>query len=500
MSLVAQIFLFIWGEWCGAPITLKYEASDLASFFKFSCTWRHGKDILVNKDDPALVVIRPLVNVNFSGNYIELDFHLMCGRKDRSSEYTINIQGSYRKSLATFFLHCKQGTADEGEYSGRWNQLLCYPWVSCDVNRLHHVTSITPNKMAKNDMSFHQRAVIEFLIKEEILAAEIHQRLQRAYGSVCMGMSSVRRWVKHFKDGNTSIQDQPRSGRPWTASTECNKERVDKIIQDDRRVTVDTIARTLGIGHYAVPEMIESLGYRKVCAHWVPRLLTEDHKGQWKAITSELLQRYRHEGNDFWSVLWQVTKADFTISSLKRNGRVWNGTICILHQKRRQRQYHKLQRWWAQSSRMQRGWFWLNSWNLGKPLLLLVMSRHCTSSVVHCAINVRDDTSSSCMTTLTPTLLASHWKQLQRWGGKFFHIPPIALIWHPPTTIFSDLWRICADNVMRQQRKFRKQCISVFWWLERNFTEGEFSNSQNTGRNVYKEVAIMWKNKERSVD
>jgi len=48
--------------------------------------------------------------------------------------------------------------------------------------------------------------------------------------------------VKHFKDGNTSIQDQPRSGRPRTASTKRNKERVDEIIQDDRHVTVDTIA------------------------------------------------------------------------------------------------------------------------------------------------------------------------------------------------------------------------------------------------------------------
>ena len=57
--------------------------------------------------------------------------------------------------------------------------------------------------MADNDMSFRQRAVIEFLAKEEIPAAEIHQILQRAYGSVCMGASSVRRWVKHFKDGKT---------------------------------------------------------------------------------------------------------------------------------------------------------------------------------------------------------------------------------------------------------------------------------------------------------
>ena len=55
--------------------------------------------------------------------------------------------------------------------------------------------------MADNDTSFRQRAVVEFLVKEEIPAAEIHQRLQCAYGSVCMGASSVRRWVEHFKDG-----------------------------------------------------------------------------------------------------------------------------------------------------------------------------------------------------------------------------------------------------------------------------------------------------------
>ena len=60
-------------------------------------------------------------------------------------------------------------------------------------------------------------------------------------------LMEVCAWVRAvFKDGNTSIQDEPRSGRPRTASTERNKERVDVIIQDDRRVTVDTIARTLG--------------------------------------------------------------------------------------------------------------------------------------------------------------------------------------------------------------------------------------------------------------
>ena len=77
--------------------------------------------------------------------------------------------------------------------------------------------------MADNNVSFCQRAIIEFLVNEEIPAAYIHHRLQRVYGDIYMGASSVRWWVKHFKVGNTSIQDQPRSDRPRTASIEPNK-------------------------------------------------------------------------------------------------------------------------------------------------------------------------------------------------------------------------------------------------------------------------------------
>jgi hypothetical protein len=58
---------------------------------------------------------------------------------------------------------------------------------------MYHVTSVTPNKMTDDDMSVRQRAVIEYLVKEELPAAEIHRRLQRAYRSVCIGTSSVRR-------------------------------------------------------------------------------------------------------------------------------------------------------------------------------------------------------------------------------------------------------------------------------------------------------------------
>ena len=45
--------------------------------------------------------------------------------------------------------------------------------------------------------------------------------------------------------------------------------------------------------------MMGSIGYWRICACWLPRLLTEDHKVQRKAITSEMLWRYRVEGDDF---------------------------------------------------------------------------------------------------------------------------------------------------------------------------------------------------------
>ena len=38
--------------------------------------------------------------------------------------------------------------------------------------------------MADNDVSFRQRGVIEFLVKEEIPAADTHHRLQRVCGDV----------------------------------------------------------------------------------------------------------------------------------------------------------------------------------------------------------------------------------------------------------------------------------------------------------------------------
>jgi transposase len=81
-------------------------------------------------------------------------------------------------------------------------------------------------KMAVTDMLFRQRAVIKFLMKEEYSAEVAYKRPRSVYGDVCMGVSCVRRWAKHFKDGDTDIADQPRCGRLRTAANERNKQKL----------------------------------------------------------------------------------------------------------------------------------------------------------------------------------------------------------------------------------------------------------------------------------
>ena len=80
--------------------------------------------------------------------------------------------------------------------------------------------------MAVNDISFRQCAAIEFPVKENNSAADIYDRLNQLYGEACTGASSVKRWVKYFKDRSTDITNQPHFGWPRSNMIECNEQKV----------------------------------------------------------------------------------------------------------------------------------------------------------------------------------------------------------------------------------------------------------------------------------
>jgi len=78
--------------------------------------------------------------------------------------------------------------------------------------------------------------------------------LQQAYGEDCLSRRQCHVWYQGFKSGRTSIEDDPKSGRPSTSMDDDHVEKVLAVIRKNRRLTVREVA--------------EEVGLCKVCATW----------------------------------------------------------------------------------------------------------------------------------------------------------------------------------------------------------------------------------------
>ena len=105
-------------------------------------------------------------------------------------------------------------------------------------------------------------------------------------------MRTVFRWVKAFKAGKFSIEDDTRPGRPKTAVTKANIAAVKIVIEQDARLSVRDIASCTGISEGSVQTILKKrMDLEKVCAWWVPHLLAEEQKTQRLKCARELLKR-----------------------------------------------------------------------------------------------------------------------------------------------------------------------------------------------------------------
>jgi hypothetical protein len=64
-----------------------------------------------------------------------------------------------------------------------------------------------------------QRVVMKFLVNEDVKPADIYRRLQAQYGDETLSRSKTSEWCKRFKDGRTSISDDPSRGGSMLAIT-----------------------------------------------------------------------------------------------------------------------------------------------------------------------------------------------------------------------------------------------------------------------------------------
>lgn len=172
------------------------------------------------------------------------------------------------------------------------------------------ITACKQSALIKMPSKLELRGVIHFLWLEKKNRSEIYRHVTKTYGSKVISRQAIGKWCKQFENGRSDMTDEYRSGRPTNAVTDEHIMRINELIRENRRITVDEIAYDLNISHGSVHNIIQNrLQYRKVCARWVPRLLTETHKSQRVLAAVKLLERHEEAGDSF---LDQIVTGDET--------------------------------------------------------------------------------------------------------------------------------------------------------------------------------------------
>ena len=97
-------------------------------------------------------------------------------------------------------------------------------------------------------------------------------------------------WYSRFKEGREDVNDDSRPGRPRTSTTNENIEAVQKMILDNRRITIKEVADDVGISFGLCQAIFtDVLGIKRAAAKIVPKLLNFKQKPCRMDIAQEML-------------------------------------------------------------------------------------------------------------------------------------------------------------------------------------------------------------------
>jgi len=131
---------------------------------------------------------------------------------------------------------------------------------------------------------FHEQRICVKIGKS---VTETFEMLKIAFREEAMGKTQTYEWWKRFEEGRTSVDDDPRSGRPSTSKSDDNVAKVREVIHSNRHLTVREVAEEVSISKTVCHEILtENLGMHRIAAKFVPRLLADDQKQNRVDVTS----------------------------------------------------------------------------------------------------------------------------------------------------------------------------------------------------------------------
>mgnify|MGYP000394976291 CR=1 FL=1 len=102
---------------------------------------------------------------------------------------------------------------------------------------------------------------------------------------------TCQRWFKRFREGDFSLEDKPRSGRPQ----EVSNDELLKVVEENPRVTTEELAIMFDCSNSTIFEHLKSLGKKCKAGRWVPHTLTANNRAQRLSICTSLLLKTKKQ-------------------------------------------------------------------------------------------------------------------------------------------------------------------------------------------------------------
>ena len=181
---------------------------------------------------------------------------------------------------------------------------------------------------SEKTQSEHVRFYVFVEVKHGKTATEIQRQLEESGITDIPSFTTIWRWCTSFKDESKMVlQDSQRSGRPCSATTDDNVQLVKRLITEMPKQSTRSLADDTGLSKTTIHRILtDNLGLRKVCATWVPHLLSEVNKQERIQCAQSIIQRIENHSMEdcmkFWTTEDETWLLHYTPPT-KENNKAW---------------------------------------------------------------------------------------------------------------------------------------------------------------------------------
>ena len=124
-----------------------------------------------------------------------------------------------------------------------------------------------------------------------ISAQDIFKELKACISDHAPEIRTIYKWIKYFKAGGESLEDQRRSGRPKTAITQDNIRLLENLVEENPHITYAEIEAETLLHLSTIKEILhKELNLKKITSRWVTHQLNDAQKKKRVDICKENLR------------------------------------------------------------------------------------------------------------------------------------------------------------------------------------------------------------------